>query len=287
MREVASVDELIEILRAEGKVLYAPAPAPGNEDRSIPTDTIPSTQSAHILKLSVPQAEGTQYWGVDDGSGLAGVPSDLVVSDQLYTQLCEIIRDEISDVCRYSSRPIVRAFVYVDISDFSKMPDGIQLLVVLALVRIAEATMHSIGQAEAALCIGDGYIYVWNEAIGATRFAANLANEIERSVAAGAAPDFHFRIGVHVGPVRWFLDPGRNDWNYTGSGINGGNRVLSAIGKETDDVVFVSSEVRRAIAKDNEKGLLLQAMHNRGRRKDKHDNPWRVYELNHAAQATW
>jgi class 3 adenylate cyclase len=159
--------------------------------------------------------------------------------------------------------------------------------VVLALVRIAEATMESIGQAEAALCIGDGYIYVWNEAIGATRFAANLASEIERSVAAGKAPDFHFRMGVHVGPVRWFRDPGRDGWNYTGGGINGGNRVLSAIGKETDDVVFVSGEVRRAIAKDNEKSPLLQALHNRGRRADKHGKPWRVYELNHSARSHW
>jgi len=33
--------------------------------------------------------------------------------------------------------------------------------------------------------------------------------------------DFHFRIGVHVGDVYSFYDPGRKDWNYIGDGING------------------------------------------------------------------
>lgn len=186
-----------------------------------------------------------------------------------------------------STRSIQRSFVYVDISDYSKLPDGVQLTVVLALLQIADHVQSKVvGPAEAQLCIGDGYIFVWQDALAATRFAPNLASSIEARVAKTTIPEFHFRIGVHTGPVRWFWDPGRKDWNYVGSGINGGNRVLSAIGKDTDDVVFVSGAVRQEV-QQSEQGaarLLVQAMHNRGRRADKHNKLWRVYELNHSAQ---
>jgi hypothetical protein len=96
-------------------------------------------------------------------------------------------------------------------------------------------------------------------------------------------PEFHFRMGLHVGPVRWFWDPRYQRWNYVGQGINGGNRVLSAIGKETDDVVFVSGDVRAAIRAEQVGSTLPKFMHNRGRRADKHNRLWRVYELNHSA----
>ena len=49
------------------------------------------------------------------------------------------------------------------------------------------------------------------------------------------------------GPVYTFWDTGRGAWNYIGEGINGGNRVLGVIGKDQDDVVFVSAEVRQEL----------------------------------------
>lgn len=60
--------------------------------------------------------------------------------------------------------------------------------------------------------------------------------------------------------------------------------MLSAIGKDTDDVVFVSAAVRTAIQRvdSGSSKLLLEAMSNRGRKADKHGNMWRVYELNHS-----
>src|SRR5439155_21171504 len=94
---------------------------------------------------------------------------------------------------------------------------------------------------EAQICIGDGYIYVFSEPDRAAYFAGCLAYLIELQVARERLPiDFHFRIGVHVGPVFCFWDPDRDKWNYIGDGINGGQRVLAAIGKEKDDVVYVS-----------------------------------------------
>ena len=78
-----------------------------------------------------------------------------------------------------------------------------------------------------------------------------------------------------------FFDAERNpQWNYVGEGINGGNRVLSAIGKELDDVVYLSGEVRKEILKQGTDAI-IQSLENVGRKKDKHDKPWRVYRLNH------
>jgi class 3 adenylate cyclase len=136
------------------------------------------------------------------------------------------------------------------------------------------------------MCLGDGYIFVFRNAVEGAYFAAYLAQLIEALAASKRLPvEFHFRMGVHVGDVYTFWDPGRNDWNYIGDGINGGNRVLSAIDKSYDDQVYISGQVRQAImassTADDDAARLLTNLHNRGRRKDKHDRPWRVYEIAH------
>lgn len=57
------------------------------------------------------------------------------------------------------------------------------------------------------MCIGDGYIFVFREAMEATYFAAYLAHLIEVMVANRQLPvNFHFRMGVHVGPVYTFWE---------------------------------------------------------------------------------
>lgn len=201
--------------------------------------------------------------------------------------------NESSDFRRISAWPITRAFVYLDISDFSQVDALHQAVVIDSLISLVQEDQQwSNGRqdwragCEAKLCIGDGYIFVFDDPVNATWFAAHLADLIEVSVAHSTLPiDFHFRMGVHVGEVYCFWDFGRTDWNYIGEAINGGNRVLSAIGKDTDDVVFVSADVRKSIMARRDRDLnheLLKAMDNRGRRKDKHGNPWRVYELNHS-----
>jgi class 3 adenylate cyclase len=136
------------------------------------------------------------------------------------------------------------------------------------------------------LCLGDGYIFVFRSPMHATYFAAHLAALMEMLVARGLIPvEIHFRMGVHVGPVYCFWDPGRNGWNYIGEGINGGQRVFSAIGRETDDILFISSQVRQALLASSEEEptarLILANAQNKGRRLDKHGNAWRAYEVNH------
>ena len=88
-----------------------------------------------------------------------------------------------------------------------------------------------------------------------------------------------------MGPVYLFWDPGRKDWNYIGEGINGGMRVLEAVGKEKDDVVFISGEVREQLQAGFRQGgyglLIKSCLQNRGRRQDKHKEYRRVYELSH------
>jgi len=138
----------------------------------------------------------------------------------------------------------------------------------------------------AQMCIGDGYIYVLKDPLKAAFFAAYLANLIEILIANNRLRiDFHFRMGAHVGHVYSFYDPGRTNWNYIGDGINGGNRVLAAVGKDTDDVVFIPAQLRKKIFAGPRPvhfpDILGNAL-NRGRKADKHGNPWRVYEINHS-----
>ncbi len=115
-------------------------------------------------------------------------------------------------------------------------------------------------------------------------------------------------MGVHVGPVFCFWDWGRGgqqqaatvvetsealerteggDWNYIGEGINGGQRVLAAVGKETDDVLFISGSVKQELTARDDGAmpcrLILTSLLNRGRKADKHNRFWCVYEVNHTA----
>jgi len=274
--------ELEEYLKVNGLVLKTGSPKlPGDGTPFGP----PEEPASIFLGHAVPASDWDTRVRIDD-DGLGKAANDIAVSRELLHYMIEQFSDESSAVRRLTTEPITRAFVYLDISDFSKMPTGIQLLVVLALVRIANSIRLDTPNipAEAQLCIGDGYIYVWKTAGDAARFATRLAQEIEAKSGKDSVPEFHFRIGVHVGLVRCFWDPGRNSWNYVGDGINGGNRVLSAIGKDTDDVVFVSSQVRSALMHCGTiAGNLLPHFQNRGRRADKHGNHWRVYELNHTA----
>lgn len=278
MTTFETVPELVDYLRSSGSVLWAPAV------------NAPSDQAIHSMRGAAGEillATSRQLRPDRLGNGHDGTEPDhsdpLQVSAQLYAELCRQIDDDKSAVRRQSSRPIERAFVFVDVSDFSKMGSGVQLLVVLALIRLAKEVQHAIRPAEAQLCIGDGYIYVFENAAAATFFASCLAFSIEHAVAESVVPDFHFRIGVHAGPVRCFWDPGRNAWNYVGDGINGAQRVLGAIGKETDDVVYVSAQVRQHLLRSRWSDQVIATLDNKGRKADKHGNAWRVYQVNHAS----
>jgi class 3 adenylate cyclase len=203
------------------------------------------------------------------------------------------LNEDQSDVRRLSVSPVDRTFVYIDVSEFSRFAAGQQLLVIQSMVAMFRNPsfwyrngFDLSSRLEAYLCIGDGYIVVFQRALAAAAFAARFATELERARARKQlVQDYHFRVGVHTGPVYHFWDPGRNKWNYVGEGINGGQRILSAIGSDLDDVVYVSSATRDAVL-DGAQTELAQAvltnLHNKGRHADKHGNRWRVYQLGHA-----
>jgi class 3 adenylate cyclase len=198
-----------------------------------------------------------------------------------------------------SSIPVKRAFVYLDVSGFSKYPPGQEALIINTLVSLVadgKAWQHADAAGvrldiEAQLCIGDGYIYVFRDPLKATLFASWLAELIQQLVARREQMGvrrlpvaFHFRVGVHYGPVYRFYDPGRGRWNYIGDGINGGNRVLSVIDKKYDDILFVSDAVVNEFIARRPTGIyanVRNCLENRGRQEDKHGKPWRVYLLNH------
>jgi hypothetical protein len=243
--------------------------------------------------LSVSRASSPTSGYVEPKSGIDGTSSYMWVPESLLTQLNNALPDEEGEVRRISSKPFERVFAYVDVSDFSKMPAGRQVLVVNDLQNIASNPRFwkqtawpeaALARVEAKLCIGDGYIFVLKEPTYGTYFAAHLARLIEMLVARRKTHvEFHFRMGVHFGPINCFWDSGRLGWNYIGDGINGGQRVLGTI-KDQDDVVFISGQVREHLNQDDEMHLaplLVKCLENRGRRADKHGNLWRVYEVNH------
>lgn len=252
-----------------------------------------------------------------DAEGIVGVQSQWVVCDADCFSLNEQLADDCSDIRRLSTWPIERCFVYVDVSDFSQHLPRQQSLIIGSLISMVRDWRYwnsgfalSAWQGlEAMLCIGDGYIFVFKDAVCATYFAAYLAQLIETRVAHGLVPvEFHFRMGTQLGPVYCFWDWGRGgregdgkvkevegklerseegDWNYIGDGINGGQRVLAAVGKETDDVLFISGRIRQQLTTRIDNSLparnILNNLLNRGRRSDKHNKSWRVYEVNHTA----
>ncbi len=296
-RFFSDASRLTEYYKTSGDILFAKPPAVAG---AAPYTFLPGPQQAigHIgnfinLHKAVSATADTALLPV---GGLVPKRSKTWVSSNLFEKLNDLLTNEDSDIRRLSTSSIERAFVYLDVSDFSKYHAGEQCLIINSLVRTVQALSESgvpgireaVGDHEAELCIGDGYIYAFRSANSAAFFATSLAYLIELLVAQKALPvAYHFRMSVHTGPVFSFWDPGRGGWNYIGDGINGGQRVLGAIGKDIDDVLFVSASIKQSLTAENDvasvRSLLLHSLHNRGRRLDKHGNAWRVYELNHTS----
>jgi hypothetical protein len=296
-----NVPDVVEHFKRSGLLIYTDRDKLSDRDKHVSLETriaVSGKQSFCLIMQAAPTPRHPEYvltgFSATETSGFAAQSSRVAVTLTAYHALNEHLKDEESDVRRVSSWTIERSFVYLDVSDFSKMPAGHQVLVINSIVHavrtdkywempVARETRQDI---KAQMCIGDGYIFVLKDPLKATFFAAYLANLIEILIATNKLPiDFHFRMGAHIGNVYSFYDPGRENWNYIGDGINGGNRVLAAVGKDTDDVVFISAQLRQKILAGQRPAHfpdLVGDAYNRGRRADKHGNPWRVYEINHS-----
>jgi hypothetical protein len=210
--------------------------------------------NVHLFRLyravQSPRGDFPSRW--DDR--LACQPLPLFVTGSLWANLNNAIAADDSEIRKLSSWPVEKTFVYVDISEFFRHPASHQVLIVNSLVSYANDerfwrgnVTESKNDCEARLCIGDGYIFVFKNPGHAVFFSAYLASLIEGIKEDRGVPDYHYRIGVHSGKVYRFWDRDRKDYNYIGDGINNAQRVLSAIGKEQDDVVFISSDTRQHI----------------------------------------
>ena len=114
--------------------------------------------------------------------GITSRQTNICVSPNLFNAINAGIADEASDIRRLVSWPIRRVFVYVDVSDFSTMPPGQQALVINSISNIVEKDAwetQTPRNYEAKLCIGDGYIFVFGDALDAVRFAGQLAMLVE------------------------------------------------------------------------------------------------------------
>lgn len=248
----------------------------------------------HVWNPSDAEVIAPPNWGF---LGFQDFQSEFAVLASEVGAIQSQLADENSIVRRCSDFPIERAFVYVDVSEFSEFTDFQQVRVTSALAQLTdvkywcgEDSKYALGQLESSICIGDGFIYVIKSALAATYFAAYLAHLIECLRDLKRLPvDFHFRCGAHFGPVHCFWDRDRKDWNFIGDGINGGQRVLSAVGKERDDLCFISGQMREKAGTEpcpdpqrNLKNDLHEMLDNRGRHEDKHKRKWRVYEVVHS-----
>jgi len=281
-----SSDALATYCRRHGLLIYANA-------KEIPywKESQHAGVSLHYLSIAYSRSETDD--AAESETGIVPHNTNFVVTGSEWKNVNLDLENEDSAIRHVSSRPINLAFVYLDVSDFSRYKAGEQALIINSLsAMVSDSTMWT-GRArfvyqafKTMLCIGDGYIFVFDEPVKATFFAGFLAVVIEVLVANNLLPvEFHFRMGAHFGAVYSFWDPGRERWNYVGDGINGGNRVLAAVGKDQDDVIFISSTVRKEIQASQsdifDLRFMLACLTNRGRKQDKHGNSWRVYELNH------
>lgn len=293
---LASVEATVEFLKENSIVLKV-------EDRDgsliIPRELIMIGHSTNeITMVVIPRATAAEEGNCDSfavrGVRFSQERTQAMVSRSVLKLLEAELNNESSQLRMLSSWPVSRTFVYVDISDFSQSDPAEQLIIINQLGRTVHGDDGWFGPGdfarasiETSICTGDGYVFVFSEPSSAVFFAAYLACRIEQLVASKADVEYHFRIGVHTGPVFRFWEKtwnGPGKWNYTGAGINDARRVLEAIGRDQDDVVFVSSETRAAMITTMQSGDFsggVKRLHNRGRRRDKHGGMRRLYELNH------
>jgi class 3 adenylate cyclase len=287
---------LVDYWKQKGRIIYT-APEPLRNYHRIETGDITYRGTHDGAFYGLLEAVAPADDGEVDARGITGRPAGVFVTKKVLQGLQEDLQKEDDPIRRMSAWPIERCFVCIDIWDFSKYPPGKEVLIINAAVgavqdaRFWESPLvqDAWRSIEAQLCIGDGYIFVLKDPLLATCFAAYLAQLIEELVARRLIPvEFHFRIGVHCGPVYCFWDPGRKDWNFIGDGINGGQRVLSLI-KDADDILYISGQVRQKIIARGDGSTrcrtVLAGLRNRGRQADKHGKLWRVYEVSHTELA--
>jgi hypothetical protein len=269
----AEMQHLIDHLQDYGALVYVTRGPDIAPERVEPGEAITiGTHKYYNLPKAIKWDEDAEFatssLGGKELSGLRSQPSATYIEQGLFDVINAQISDEDQAIRKLSSWPVERTFVYLDVSDFSRQKSGHQGLIITAIIGLVKqnawwrtSAIRGVNRKstnpgidtgwEAMLCIGDGYIFAFGDPLSATYFAAYLAQLIESVVAKRIIIDFHFRMGVHIGSVFRFWDPGREGWNYVGDGINGGNRVIGAIGKEADDILFISAQVRKRLSGNN------------------------------------
>jgi len=133
---------------------------------------------------------------IPDERGIDGEQSQFWVTAELRNELQKELTKE-GDLRRASTWPIIRSFVYVDVSDFSKHPAGQQALIINSLIALVHndrywypkhSAITERPPEAAEICTGDGFIFVFESPIAAAVFAAHLAQLIDVLVAMKRVP---------------------------------------------------------------------------------------------------
>ena len=127
------------------------------------------------------QPEKHEILGLGDGLASKDKPF-AIVTDWLHSKLTDDLIFENSEIRRLSTWPIERTFVYLDIAGFTHYPPGHQALIiksVTTLIHNKEVFENLHESFEEMLCIGDGYIFAFDDPLTATMFSARLAYVID------------------------------------------------------------------------------------------------------------
>jgi len=197
-------------------------------------------------------------------------------------QFREELRDLGSEGSRYLFRAENKAVIVVDIAQFTQYSMVEQCLAVSTLLSWIEEIEHPMGyefETEDDLPVndrvptGDGCALILEDSYEACLFASRLGRVFEDTSRKPRWGELHYRMGIDYGPL-YVVRDARQAWNYVGDAINKAHRVLSTIGQDMDDVIYVSDRVYRA-------SPIKKPFIPMGRRRDKHGEMHRVYHLNH------
>lgn len=205
------------------------------------------------------------------------VPSDQN-EEQEFNEFLEGLKNETHPNHRYLFHRQRRCVLAFDIADFTKDFHMNEQLLILSALRVACKSVEDSGMKstiENYLPTGDGFIMIFPQAVQGCKFAILLAREIDKFNKESLEKEIHFRVGIDFGFVGYFMDF-RKNWNYVGDAINDASRVLSTIGSDMDDVIYVSYNVYVELDERYQKSLIPM-----GRRRDKHGKMYRVFHLNH------
>jgi hypothetical protein len=159
MPPYSDVDDVVAHLRETRSILWTGP----NEGSLIDKPVFAADGVTYVARwlahtVHVGSSHANALHGTRDGAACG--PYDVDVTEELFTQLMATSATGDTEFWKHTTRRHERAFMFVDISEFSQLHGNEQQLVVTSLIRLADGMRRQV-DVEAQLCIGDGYVYAF------------------------------------------------------------------------------------------------------------------------------